>query len=51
MLSMRGDDDAAIDLLKIHRAADPSESYEHHWWWRTVRSHPRYQELAVPAHH
>lgn len=50
MLSMMGDDDAAIDLLKIHRAADPSESYEHHWWWRTVRSHPRYQELA-PAHH
>lgn len=51
MLSMMGDDDRAIDLLKIHRAAVPSTSYEHHWWWRTVRSHPRYSEIASPVHH
>lgn len=51
MLSMMGDDERAIDLLKIHQAAVPSASYEHHWWWRTVRSHPRYSEIAPDPHH
>lgn len=51
VLSMMGDDDAAIDLLKLHRAADPSESFEHHWWWRSIRSHPRYHEIASADHH
>lgn len=46
MASMMGDDDRAIDLLKLHKAANPDETYEHHWWWRSVRSHPRYHEIA-----
>ncbi|MFW5946863.1 MAG: hypothetical protein ACOCUW_00110, partial [Gemmatimonadota bacterium] len=44
--SMLGDDDRAIDLLRLHQAANPDASFEHHWWWRTVRSHPRYTGLA-----
>lgn len=47
MYSMLGDDDRAIELLKRHKAANPDASYAHHWWWRTVRSHPRFNEIAM----
>lgn len=50
MWSMLGDDDQAIDLLKRHKAANPDASFDHHWWWRTVRSHPRYPEIASSHH-
>lgn len=45
--SRMNDDDHAIDLLKRYKAANPGASFEHHWWWRSVRSHPRYQEIAA----
>jgi eukaryotic-like serine/threonine-protein kinase len=47
--SMAGDQDHAIDLLKRHQAANPHASFDHHWWYRTIRSHPRYRELET--HH
>lgn len=50
MMSMLGDDDRAIDMLKRHRTAKPDASFEHHWWWRSVRSHPRYSEIAASHH-
>ncbi len=50
MYSMLGDDDRAIDLLKLHRTASPHASFEHHWWYRSIRSHPRYAEIADPHH-
>lgn len=51
MYSMLGDDDRAIDLLKLHRTASPHASFEHHWWYRSIRSHPRYAEIAGEHHH
>lgn len=48
--TMLGDDDRAIDLLKRHKAANPHAAYDHHWWWRTVRSHSRYPEIASADH-
>lgn len=50
MMSMLGDDDRAIDLLKRHRTARPNASFEHHWWYRSIRSHPRYPEIAARDH-
>lgn len=49
--SVLGQDDHAIDLLKRHKAATPDASFEHHWWWRTIRSHPRYHEIGGGGHH
>lgn len=47
--NLLGDVDGAIDLLKQFAAANPDFGFEHHWWWRDVRRHPRYSELA-PVH-
>jgi TolB-like protein len=41
------DVDGAIDLLKRYAVANPGYTFEHHWWWRGVRSHPRYAELTL----
>jgi TolB-like protein len=52
--SMVGDQDRAIDLLKRYQAANPAASFEHHWWYRGIRAHPRYAEIsngAREAHH
>lgn len=49
--SMLGEDDRAVELLKRHKAANPDASFDHHWWWRTIRSHPRYAEIASEHHH
>jgi eukaryotic-like serine/threonine-protein kinase len=48
--SMVGDQDHAIDLLKRHQAANPHASFDHHWWYRTIRSHPRYGEISNGTH-
>lgn len=50
MYSMLGDDDRAIDLLKRFKTANPHAAFDHHWWWRTVRSHPRYREIETEHH-
>jgi TolB-like protein len=50
MYSVAGDDDRAIDLLKRNLAANPGASFSHHWWYRSIRNHPRYPEIA-PADH
>jgi TolB-like protein len=42
-----GDVEAAIDLLKVYAAANPGFDLSGSWWWRDVRRHPRYAELAV----
>lgn len=41
------DIDGAIDLLKLYAAAKPDFDLEHGWWWREVRQHPRYAEIAA----
>lgn len=41
-----GDLDESIDLLKRYSAVNPGISFEHHWWWRELRQHPRYREIA-----
>lgn len=49
MYSVAGDDDRAIDLLKRYLAANPGASFSHHWWYRSIRNHPRYEELETGA--
>ncbi|CAN5614793.1 hypothetical protein BH23CHL8_BH23CHL8_30710 [soil metagenome] len=44
--SILGDPDGAIDLMKLFAAAQPGYDFGHHWWWRSVRNHPRYSELS-----
>ncbi len=41
--------DEAIDLLKRVAAANPNHDWEESagtWWWREIRSHPRFGELT-----
>jgi len=41
--------DDAIDLLKRIAVANPSHDWEESagtWWWRKIRSHPRFSELT-----
>jgi TolB-like protein len=45
--NLMSDIDVVIELLKRYAVANPGYTFEHHWWWRGVRSHPRYQELTV----
>jgi TolB-like protein len=39
------DYDEAVDLLKRYAAVNAGTSFEHHWWWRELRQHPRYMEI------
>jgi hypothetical protein len=42
----------AIDLLKRYVAANPEHRFADHqgttWWWRALRIHPRWNEVAQP---
>ena len=41
--------DEAIDLLKRVAVANPNHDWEESagtWWWREIRSHPRFSELT-----
>jgi len=40
MRAMMGDADEAIALLQRYAAANPAESFDHHWWWRDLRGRP-----------
>jgi tetratricopeptide (TPR) repeat protein len=44
--------DAAIELLKRYVAANPGHGFVEQagtvWWWRELRSHPRWHEVAQP---
>jgi eukaryotic-like serine/threonine-protein kinase len=46
-----GDDDEAIDLLKIYAAVNQGASFENTWWFRSLRQHPRWSELAATTYH
>lgn len=41
-----GDEDEAIDLLKRYAAMNPQSNFDHNWWWRPLRDHPRWTELT-----
>lgn len=45
--SVLGDVDEAIELMKRFAAVHPDYDFSHHWWWRSVRAHPRYDELTA----
>lgn len=49
--TVAGDEDEAFDLLKRYAAMNPGTSFEHNWWWRPLRDHPRWREIATTAHH
>jgi TolB-like protein len=45
--SLLDDEEEAIELMKQFAAVQPGYDFSHHWWWRSVRSHPRYAELSA----
>jgi serine/threonine-protein kinase len=50
MRTLAGDDDEAIDLLKEFTAANPEHDFSEmlgNWWWRGLRSNPRWRELSI----
>jgi hypothetical protein len=42
-LTLLGDFERALDLIRLHAALHPGADYDH-WWWRELRSHPRWRE-------
>jgi hypothetical protein len=44
-----GDQDEAIDLLKLYAAAQHgfARGDDLHWWWRELAGHPRFQEIET----
>ena len=49
VLTLAGDVDGAIDVLKRYAAVVPHSSFDHYWWWQDVRANPRYRELTAVA--
>ncbi|UCG88449.1 MAG: hypothetical protein JSW71_07875, partial [Gemmatimonadota bacterium] len=51
MRVLLGDEDEAIDLMKLYFAANPAEDHgagedeELFWWWEDLQHHPRFAEL------
>ncbi len=48
VLSLLGDYDAAVDLLRRYAAANPGHfegSRGVSWWWRALKDHPGFQDL------
>lgn len=46
MRTLVDDHDQAVDLLGRYVAVNPGANWEDNWWWRELRSHPEFQELA-----
>lgn len=46
-----GDEDEAIDLLKVYAVVNQGASFENDWWFRSLRQHPRWSELAATRYH
>lgn len=44
--TLLGDYDRALDLLKLDAALHPGGGYDELWWWRELRSHPRWREVV-----
>lgn len=44
--SLLGDQDRAIDVLKLYSALHPGTTY-HSWLWRNLRSSPRWKEVTA----
>jgi TolB-like protein len=47
ILTLAGDTDGAIDVLKQYAAVVPHSSFDHYWWWQEVRASRRYGELTA----
>lgn len=51
--TITGEQDLAIDLLKRYVAANPGHPFATtqgtSWWWRELRAHPRWREVAQPG--
>jgi len=47
-----GDEDESIQLIKRYIAANPGHGFERQvgsaWYWRELRDHPRFNEIAEP---
>ena len=52
MRTLLGDHDEAIDLVKQYLTANPEQDHgferggDIYWWWRDLRDHPGFRELA-----
>ena len=42
-----GQEEEAIALLKRYAAMNPGSNFDHNWWWRPLRDHPQWPELAA----
>lgn len=52
MRTLLGDSDEAVRLLTQLAAIRPDVELEGRWWWRSLRDHPRFQELVtLTSHH
>jgi hypothetical protein len=53
MRTQFGDIDEALTLLSRYVAVNPTHSFQvggnTHWWWREIRSHPRFLALTKQA--
>jgi TolB-like protein len=49
--TLAGDDGEAIDLLKVYAAVNQGATFENTWWFRSLRQHPRWSELAATTYH
>lgn len=50
--TLLGQEDEAIDLLKVYAVANPGLDLTHNWWWRELRGHERFDEIELGgAHH
>jgi serine/threonine-protein kinase len=51
VLSITGDSDAAMDLLKVYVAANRDHRFtvggNLHWWWRGVSAHPEFRAVVL----
>jgi TolB-like protein len=47
MRTLLGQEDRAIDLLKLYAAAAPGTSFDEDGWWRALRGHPRWREVST----
>ncbi|MBW3553055.1 MAG: hypothetical protein KY466_06080 [Gemmatimonadetes bacterium] len=51
MRTLLGDHDEALELLKRYAAVNPGVDLNDNWWWRPLRGHPRWREVAIGRAH